>query len=149
MVPCDEIFSNFVRFFSQVNNFTLIISLGQQYKLGLEYMIRNNVDIWTDPKNRPDPFPRQLQTQLKNTHTHGHRKWPSEFDFPFQQKKELRTKKGMFIDLLSPSMFFVLLVFGFKLKSLFFCFSFWWWNMDFRVLFSLLVFKTVIFLPLF
>ena len=54
-----------------------------------------------------------------------------------------------FIDLLSPSMFFVLLEFGFKLKSLFFCFSFWWWNMDFRVLFSLLVFKTVIFLPLF
>ena len=96
-------------------------------------MICNNVDIWTNPTNPTRPVSTSAADPIKkkNTHTHGYSKRPSEFDFPFQHKKELRAcsaskmkqvnQKGMFINLylLQCSSYFV---FGFKLKSLYFLF---------------------------
>ena len=95
-------------------------------------MICNNADIWTNPKNPTRPVSTSAADPIKKkTHTHGYSKRPSEFDFPFQHKKELRAcsaskmkqvnQKGMFINLylLQCSSYFV---FGFKLKSLYFLF---------------------------
>ena len=105
------------------------MSLGQQQKSGIEYMIRNNVDIWTHPTNPTRPVSTSAADPIEKTHTRTQR--PSEFDFPFQHKKELRAcsaskmkqvnQKGMFINLylLQCSSYFV---FGFKLKSLYFLF---------------------------
>ena len=144
-------------FSSQVNNFTLFMSLGQRLKSGLEYMNRNNVDFWTDPTR----FHVSCRPNRRDTHTDTATQWVW-FSLPAQKrtahisvsKKKQVNQKGMFIDLLSPSMFFVLLVFAFKLKSLFFFFvsrfsgEIWILEYCFHYCFGT-VFKTVRFLPLF